>query len=32
MTAESILGADGETQKQEDSLAVYDIVLAGVKV
>ena len=32
VTAESILGADGETQKQEDSLAVYDIVLAGVKV
>lgn len=32
VTAESILGADEETPKQEDSLAVYDIVLAGVKV
>lgn len=31
VTAESILGVDGETLKQEDSLAVYDIVLAGVK-
>ena len=31
VTAESILGVDEETQKQEDSLTVYDIVLAGVK-